>query len=224
MNRLLEIACFNYPSVMAAERGGAARIELCENYEAGGITPSESLITKVREQTNIPVFVMIRPRPGNFCYNETEIEQMKKQILFCKQNNCDGFVFGVLTHDHKVNVEVCKDLVSLASPLPCTFHRAFDTIADFSEAVKQIIDCGFKRILSSGKSANALEGKDVLKQLNILSDNRIIIVAGGGIRSSNVLDIASSTQCTEFHSAAIITKTEFADEQEIQLLKKKLSA
>lgn len=218
MKRKLEIACFNLESAIIAETNGASRIELCENYNEGGISPSESLIKTVLEKTNIPVFVMIRPRPGNFCYSENEIELMKKQILFCKTNNCDGVVFGILTPDKNINVSACTELVNLAKPLPSTFHRAFDEISDSETALENIITCGFKRILTSGGAITALDGKEKLQRLIEIADERIIIVPGGGIRSSNIAEITTITHASEFHSAAIIDHTDLANADEIQLL------
>lgn len=222
MLRKLEIACFNLESAITAEVHGAHRIELCENYNEGGVSPSEKLIKATLEKTSIPVFVMIRPRASDFCYSEKEIEVMKNQILFCKQNNCDGVVFGALTKDKKVNAIVCTELVKLAGPLASTFHRAFDEISDINEALENIIACGFKRILTSGGAKTAHEGEEKLKRLIEAANDRIIIVPAGGIRSSNIGEIAQVTNSTEFHSAAITDYTELANAAEIQLLTKKL--
>lgn len=222
MLKKLEIACFNLASAIIAEANGAHRIELCEKYSEGGISPTMNLIKTTLEKTSIPVFVMIRPRSGDFCYTEKEIELMKNQIQFCKQNNCDGVVFGVLTADKKVNISICEELVKLALPLPSTFHRAFDEISDKEEALETIITSGFKRILTSGGAKNACDAKEKLQQLNAIAKNRIIIVPGGGIRSSNILEIAQTTNSFEFHSAALTNNTEMASAEEIQLLTKKL--
>ena len=218
MIRKLEIACFNLESAIIAEANGAHRIELCENYNEGGITPSEKLIKTVLAATDLPVFVMIRPRPGDFCYSEKEIEQMKSQILLCKENNCDGVVFGILTPDKNINTIACAELVRMANPLPATFHRAFDEISDSEQALEKIIECGFKRILTSGGAKTAKEGKGKLKRLIEIANKRIIIVPGGGVRSSNIADIDAFTYATEFHSAAVIDNTDLADAIEIQLM------
>lgn len=223
MEKKLEIACFNLESAIIAEANGAHRIELCENYSEGGISPSINLIKTTLEKTSIPVFVMIRPRPGNFCYTKKEIDIMKNEIQFCKQNNCDGVVFGILTADKKVNIQACKELTKLALPLPSTFHRAFDEISDTEEALENIITCGFKRILSSGGEKTAYTGKEKLQQLSALAKNRVIIVPGGGIRSSNISEISQTTSSFEFHSAALTNNMELPCAEEIQLLTKKLS-
>lgn len=222
MSVKLEIACFNLESALIAEENGADRIELCTNYKEGGLFPAESLLKEVLAKTSIPVFVMIRPRAGNFYYSIKEIEKMKEQILFCKKNNCDGLVFGVLNSDNTVNITACQQLVQLAEPLPCTFHRAFDEIHDQKTALQHIIDCGFKRILSSGSAANAVLGKNNLRELVQLSNGKIMIMPGGGIRSSNIKELISITGAKEFHSAAITSNNEMANAEEIKKLKSNL--
>jgi len=212
---LLEIACFNLESCLIAQKAGANRIELCENYSIGGITPSHKLILEARKQLQIDLFVMIRPRQGNFNYSEEEFGQMKEQILFCKKNKCDGVVFGILTNENGVDVVRCKELVELANPIQCTFHRAFDEIGNSEQALEDLIECGFSRILTSGKQKTAAEGISLLSNLTEKAKNRIIIMPGGGIRSSNISELIR-TRATEFHSAAILNANETADESEIK--------
>lgn len=213
---ILEIACFNLESCLIAQKAGANRIELCENYSEGGLTPSQHLIQEARQKLKIDLFVMIRPRAGNFVYSDDEFEQMKKQILFCKENKCDGFVFGILTSENKVDVKKCKELVDLAKPLPSTFHRAFDEIKDSEAALEELINCGFKRILTSGKQKTALEGADLILKLSKLAKNRITLIAGGGIRSANIQELNKKTGLKEFHSAAIMNNDFIASELEIK--------
>lgn len=215
---LLEIACFHLESCLIAQQTGANRIELCENYSVGGITPSEKLIIEVRKQIRIDLFVMIRPREGNFVYSDSEFELMKKQIVFCKEKNCNGVVFGILTKENKIDVVRCKELVELAKPMSSTFHRAFDEIENSESALEEIIECDFLRILSSGKQKTAIEGSVLLSQLIKKSKGRIIIMPGGGIRSSNISEIIKTTGGAEFHSAAITNTGEIADEVEIKKL------
>ncbi len=222
MLKKIEIACFNLESAIIAEKSGADRIELCENYKEGGLSPDENLMKEVLRKTDIPVFVMIRPRTGNFFYTEKEIEIMKQQILNCKKHNCDGVVFGVLNPDNTINVEACKALVQLAQPLPCTFHRAFDETKNKELTLEQIISCGFKRILTSGGAATALEGKENLKQFVELANGRITIIPGGGIRSSNIKNISEATGALEFHSAAIL-ENDTANANEIHLICQQLN-
>lgn len=213
---LLEIACFNLESCLIAQKAGADRIELCENYKAGGITPSENIIQQARKNLQTDLFVMIRPREGNFIYSGFEFEQMKTQILICKQNNCNGIVFGILTAENTIDKNRCKELVELAKPMQSTFHRAFDEIENYEAALEVIIECGFSRILTSGKQKTALEGAALIKSLISKASNRLTILPGGGIRSSNISELVSKTQAKEYHSAAILNTGETADETEIR--------
>lgn len=213
---ILEIACFNSASCVTAQKAGAHRIELCENYKAGGITPSEKLFLETKQNLQITIFVMIRPRQGDFNYTEAEFELMKKQIIFFKENKCAGFVFGILTSQNKVDTTRCKKLVELAKPLPCTFHRAFDEIENSESALEEIINCGFKRILTSGKQKTASQGADLISSLIKKAAGRIIIIPGGGVRSNNIAELCKKTGATEFHSAAILNSGEISDENEIK--------
>lgn len=213
---LLEVACFNLESCLAAQHSGAKRVELCQNYAGGGITPDEHIIMEARRQLNIKLFVMIRPRGGNFNYSEIEFEEMKSQIEFCKEEKCDGVVFGILTDENKADIERCKELVELAKPMPSTFHRAFDEIQNSEEALENIIACGFSRILTSGKHKTAVEGIEKIQQLIHKAQDRIIIMPGGGIRSSNIAEFLNRTSATEFHTAAITDNAENADSSEIK--------
>ena len=214
---LLEIACFNLESCLNAQKAGANRIELCENYSVGGITPPKKLILEARKQLQIDLFVMIRPRKGNFNYSEAEFNQMKEQIQFCKQNNCEGIVFGIVTSENKVDTGRCKELVDLAKPIQSTFHRAFDEVENSEQALEDIIECGFSRILTAGKEKTAVEGSSTITHLIQKAKNRIIIIPGGGVRSSNLSQL-KTTGATEFHSAAIVNTSELADESEIKKL------
>jgi copper homeostasis protein len=213
---LLEVACFNPESCLIAQKAGAKRIELCENYSEGGITPNEEIISRTRKELQIDLFIMIRPRKGDFIYSDLEIEEMRAQIEFCKEEKCDGVVFGILNEENKVDVEICKELVELAKPMQCTFHRAFDEIKNSEEALEAIIKCGFTRILTSGKHKTAQEGIEAIQQLIHKAKDRITIMPGGGIRSSTISELLNRTVATEFHSAAITDKSEIADASEIK--------
>lgn len=213
---LLEVACFNLESCLIAEQAGAQRIELCENYSVGGITPNEELILKAKVLLKIDLFVMIRPRQGNFNYTDIEFEEMKSQIEFCKEENCDGVVFGILTDENKIDLERCKELVNLAKPMPCTFHRAFDKVQNAEEALENVIACGFSRILTSGKQKTAVQGAEKIQQLIGQAKGRIVIMPGGGIRSTNVSQLMNKTNASEFHTAAITQNSQNADPSEIQ--------
>ena len=213
---LLEIACFNLESCLIAQKAGAKRVELCQNYSIGGVTPDETTILEARKQLSIALFVMIRPRKGDFIYSDIEFEEMRSQIEFCKESKCDGVVFGILTREGQVDVARCKKLTELASPMECTFHRAFDETENIMNALEDCITSGFTRILTSGKKNTAREGIENLRNLIEKAKNRIKIMPGSGIRSSTVSELLNRTVATEFHSAAITDKSEMADESEIR--------
>jgi copper homeostasis protein len=222
-NKLLEIACFNIESCLLAEKAGADRIEFCADYSVGGITPNRADILKAKELLHIPLHVIIRPRGGNFDYSLAEIETIKNDILFCKQHHINGVVFGVLTYNKKIDTIINKELIELAGNMSTTFHRAIDECADMIEAMNDIVSLGFKRVLTSGGKSSALEGVAILKNCQNSFGKNIIIIPGGGIRSNNLAQIATQTNCKEFHSAAIIQNTEFVNATEVSLLKEKLA-
>lgn len=223
-NKKIEIACFNLESALLAQKTGADRVELCANISVGGTTPSIEIIQQAREHLTIDLYVMIRPRGGNFVYSEVELEQMKSDIEFIKQLGVNGFVFGILNKDKTINIEQNKALVELAKPLPCTFHRAFDTVAKYEQALEDIIACGFSTVLTSGTFSNVMEGKEVLKKLAIQSKNRIEIMPGGGLRSTNISELNKTVNANWYHSSAITDGTEIANPEEITQLKKKLQS
>jgi copper homeostasis protein len=218
----LEVACFNLASALIADEGGADRIELCDDFSAGGITPNYKSFEVARKKIKKDIFVMIRPRGGNFTYTKTEFEKMQSDILYFKQKKTNGFVFGILSEDLSINSTQNKILIELASPLPCTFHRAFDRSGDFGKNLEDVIACGFKTILTSGHTQSAIYGIEQLKTLIQKSKNRIQIMPGGGVRSSNISHLKSELQTTYFHSSAI-TKDDLADINEVHLLKEKLN-
>lgn len=222
-NKLLEIACFNIESCLLAQEAGADRIEFCADYSVGGITPNYADILKVKELLQIPLHVIIRPRSGNFNYSAHEIETIKNDILFCKQHQINGVVFGVLTQNKKVDRHINKELVELAGNMSTTFHKAIDECNDIHEAINDLISLGFKRVLTSGGKSNALEGIDVLTSLQEEYHKKIILIPGGGIRSSNIKELLQQTLCNEYHSAAITTKTDTVNSEEVKQLKTMLS-
>ncbi|WP_281225316.1 copper homeostasis protein CutC [Flavobacterium aquiphilum] len=214
----LEIACFNPESAVIAQKNGANRVELCNEMSKGGTSPSMETIIATREELTIALNVMIRPRGGNFVYSDAEYEQMKQEIKAYKKLNVDGFVFGILNKDNSVNVVRNKELVALAKPLPCTFHRAFDVVTDVYNSLETVIDCGFKTILTSGQEPNVVEGISVLEELAKKAGNRIVIMPGGGVRSSNVGMLKEKMNTTYYHSSAITDGTETADGKEVKAL------
>jgi copper homeostasis protein len=203
--KLLEIAVFSIESAFIAASAGANRIELCENYENGGTTPSFGYLKTVRKAIDVPLFVMICPRAGDFVYSESEFNAMKADIQLCKQIGFDGVVLGILLPDGHIDIKRTLQLVTLAYPMEVTFHRAFDRCIAPLEALEQIISCGCQRILTSGQHLTALEGKNLIKQLIVAADNRITIVPGGGVRSKNIAELMLFTQADEVHSSAKLT-------------------
>lgn len=218
----LEIACFNLDSVEIAQANGANRIELCVNMKEGGTTPGLSLVQAARKKAIIDMNVIIRPRGGNFVYSDAEFQEMKESIIEYKNCKVDGFVFGNLNADGSVNMEQNRELIDLASPLPCTFHRAFDVVVDVSKSLEDVINCGFKTILTSGQGKNVEEGIVVLIDVVKKANNRIVIMPGGGLRSTNIGLLKEKLGNTFFHSSAITDSSETASAIEIIALKAKL--
>lgn len=215
----LEIACFNLASALIAQENGVDRIELCDGFEVGGTTPNIATTKKARAILKITLFVMIRPRGGNFVYSDEEFNEMKSAIQELKKLNVDGFVFGILHQDKSINKVQNSELVKLAAPFPCTFHRAFDEVTDAFQSLEEIIDCGFQTILTSGQSPNVMDGVERLSELVTKSNNRIKIMPGGGLRSSNIEIIQQKTKANWFHSSAITEGNQTANAHEINALK-----
>lgn len=219
---VLEIACFNIDSCVLAQKAGADRIEFCSDYTVGGITPTHNNIFEVRKLVHISLHVIIRPRGGNFIYSNEEIELMKRDILFCKQHNVDGVVFGVLNSDNRININANKELVELAKPMSVTFHRAIDECIDIETAFNEIIGLGFDKVLSSGGKQSALAGIEILKNCQVKFGEKITIIPGGGIRSNNIELIVKETKCKQFHSATFSNSIDITDVLEVKKLKEHL--
>ncbi|MBV7531153.1 copper homeostasis protein CutC [Chitinophaga sp. sic0106] len=198
----LEICAGSVTSCIAAEKGGASRIELCDNLLEGGTTPSYGTIALAREKVKIDLYPIIRPRGGDFLYSDIEFDTMKRDVLLCKQLGCNGVVIGILTPNGKVDKARCKELVDLAWPMGVTFHRAFDMTDNPFEALEDIISIGCERILTSGCRNTAMEGAELLKELVERADDRIAIMAGSGVRSTNIDTLVKTTGVTEFHTSA----------------------
>lgn len=215
---ILEVACFSIEAAVIAEKAGADRIEFCLDYAVGGVSPPVSDVVEIKKKTVIPVFVMIRPRQGNFFYTNEEIRIMTGMIDEMKDAGADGFVFGVLKPDNELNVKECKKLVNKAYPLPCTLHRAFDDTPDLMVTLQHAIDSGFKRILCSGGKGNAPDNIDMLTDLVEKAAERIIIMPGGGIRSKDIPAIRISGT-GEFHTSSITGSGYIPDPEEIRKIK-----
>ena len=198
----LEIIGFNIESCIAAQQAGAHRIELCDNPSEGGTTPSYGFIKAAREKLSIELFVMIRPRGGDFLYSDDEFEIMKADIKICKELGCDGIVIGLLNKDGSIDKKRCQELVVLAYPLGVTFHRAFDRTNDPLKALEDIIEIGCERILTSGLQPKAADGTHIIKELIAHADDRIILMPGSGVTSENIISLAENTGAVEFHSSA----------------------
>ncbi len=224
MKPKLEIACFHLSSAIIAQQAGADRIELCDEAGLGGISPGYESVKLAREKIIIDLFVMIRPRGGNFIYSPSEFAQMKNDVLEFKKTGVDGFVFGILNEDGSINKKQNRELVQAAHPCSCAFHRAFDVVTNPFTALEEIIDCGFGTILTSGQKQTAMEGIDVLVELVNKANNRIVIMPGGGVRSSNIAELKEKVKTSFYHSSAIMDHSEMANPGEIKLLKNNLNS
>lgn len=201
---LLEVCANSVASALAAQEGGAFRVELCENLNEGGTTPSYGAIATARKLIAIKLNILIRPRSGDFLYTDLEFEAIKADIKLCIQAKCDGIVVGILNADGTIDVPRCTELAELArqAGLSTTFHRAFDMCADQFEALEQIIAMGFDRILTSGGKSTAIEGARRIAELIQRATGRIVIMPGSGINENNVADLVHFTRATEVHSSA----------------------
>ncbi|HTP70268.1 MAG TPA: copper homeostasis protein CutC [Dongiaceae bacterium] len=198
--RLLEITVESLDTALAAERGGADRLELCAELVSGGVTPPVATIRKIHEEVEIPVFAIIRPRAGNFVYTDAEFAVMLRSIATVRDLALDGVALGILQEDGTVDIERTRELVEAARPLDVTFHRAFDHTPDLLRALEHVLETGATRILTSGGAAGAPEGAGVLRKLVGAAAQRITIVPGAGLHSGNIAKIAAETQAREFHS------------------------
>lgn len=196
----LEICVGSVEHAVAAEQAGADRIELCAGLAVGGTTPSVALIRAVRSSVRLPIHAMIRPRGGDFVYSAGEFAAMRKDIRAARECGMDGMVLGILDAGRRVDVVRTGELVELAG-LPVTFHRAFDEVGNFSEALEAVIAAGARRVLTSGGAARALEGIVVLEQLVKWADGRISILPGVGIDAGNVVQIVRATKVCEVHAS-----------------------
>jgi len=225
---------------MIAAVAGAHRIELCADAAEGGTTPGFGTIKRVKEKVSADVYPIIRPRGGDFFYDDDEFIMMKTEILLCKELGCEGVVIGMLKQDGSIDKDRCRQLVALAYPMGVTFHRAFDRAINPFEALEDIIQTGCERILTSGHKPTALEGAQLLDELIRQANDRIIIMPGSGIRAANIAEVAKKTGAAEFHSSASVKmnssmtfinqdmrenlQTIMADKNEVEGMKENLSA
>ena len=211
-----EACCPDLEAVRAAERTGARRIELCERLELGGVTPSEALLRETLAVSRLPVNVLVRPRGGDFVYGEAEVRQMLESIGLCAALGAHGVVIGALTPDGRVDLPVMRRLVAAArrpsGPVPgspalsVTFHRAFDETADPLAALEDVISLGCDRLLTSGHAPDAFAGRALIGELVRRAGDRLIVMAGCGVRPANIAQIAQDSGAPEFHSSCVSEK------------------
>lgn len=199
---ILEVAANSVTSALAAEAGGAARVELCSALEVGGLTPSLATIEIARERLGIPIHVLIRPRAGDFIYDDLECEVMRRDIETCEALGCAGVVIGVLTAAGDLDMPRCRGLMDAVRGMSVTFHRAFDFARDPERALEAIVALGCDRLLTSGQATDALTGAPLVRKLIEQAQGRITIMPGGGIDAYNIAAIAQATGAREFHASA----------------------
>lgn len=197
-----EVCAFNIQSCIIAERVGAARVELCDNPVEGGTTPSYGTIRKVRETISILLYPIIRPKSGNYYYDEDEIDILEKDIKMCKELKCDGVSVGVQKIDGTIDVEQFKRIVEWAYPMGVTCNRAFDATPDMFQALEDIIEAGCERVLTSGQATYAPQAGEVLGKLVQQAGDRIIIMPGAGINSGNIAQLMKESGAKEYHGSA----------------------
>lgn len=197
---LLEISVGSVEAAVAAQRGGADRIELCREQNVGGLTPSIETMKEARERVRIPIYAMIRPRGGDFVYSDDEFAEMRDEILLAQQLQMDGVVLGILTKQRRVDVARTRELVEMAEKMEVTFHRAIDETTDLLSALEQVVETGAERILTSGGKPTALEGAETIAKMVARARGRVVILPGAGISGANLQEAARRTSATEFHS------------------------
>lgn len=195
----IEVCANSLESALNAQKGGADRVELCANLYEGGTTPSMGELSLARELLQIDLNVLIRPRGGDFLYSKNEIEIIKRDVVNCKKLGVDGVVIGFLKPDGSIDTELTKEITDLARPMTVTFHRAFDMCRNPEKALEELIEIGVDRVLTSGAENKAIDGLELLNKLVKQASNRIIIMPGSGIRSSNISELIQKTGATEFH-------------------------
>jgi copper homeostasis protein len=198
----LEVAANSLASALAAQEGGANRIELCAALELGGLTPSYAQIALARERVRIPIYVLIRPRTGDFVYSDDEYETMQRDIETCAALGCDGVVIGALDSSGSVDTARCRSLITSAGRLGVTFHRAFDMSDDPRQALEDIIALGCERVLTSGAQPDAPAGAALIRTLVEQAADRITVMPGAGVTAENIAALRALTGAREFHASA----------------------
>ncbi|MBQ9311600.1 MAG: copper homeostasis protein CutC [Bacteroidales bacterium] len=198
----LEICTGSIDSCLQAQKGGADRVELCDNLFEGGTTPSYATIVYAKEHLNIDIMVMIRPRGGDFFYNDIEFSLMKDDIIMCRKIGVKGVVFGILTKEGDIDKTRTKELVKIADGMQTCFHRAIDMTKDYFHSAQDIIDCGCTRILTSGQRNKAIQGMENISKLQQIFGNQIEIMAGSGVNTENIEELFEKTKIRNYHFSA----------------------
>ncbi|HMG89245.1 MAG TPA: copper homeostasis protein CutC [Chryseolinea sp.] len=199
---IIEVVVYNIASALKAQEGGADRIELCDSPGDGGTTPSLGTVEVIRKNVSLDLYVMIRPRGGDFCYSSYEFHAMKRDISHCQKLSVDGVVFGILNADGTIDKKRCGELIKKVRPLKVTCHRAFDMTRDPFEALEDCIEVGFDRILTSGQQSQAIKGVELIAALNKKAIGRILIMPGAGVNEETVQTIVSTSGVGEIHCSA----------------------
>lgn len=199
---LLEVPVYSVDSAIKAQSGGADRVELCANMLEGGTTPSQGAVELALDKLDIPVHVMIRPRGGDFLYDDLEYLTMIMDVTHAKLNGAAGIVFGILKPDGEIDSERCRELIAMASPMQVTFHRAFDMARDPWSALEDLKEIGVHRVLTSGQAPSAMEGVRLIADLIKNAGDRIIVMPGGGIKAEQVAEIVRISGAQEIHVSA----------------------
>jgi copper homeostasis protein len=205
---LLEIIASTVDDCVAAESGGADRIELCTAVATGGLTPSLGTLIAAKRRVRIPVLAMVRPRAGGFCYSEEDFNVMRRDAEMFLEQGADGVVFGILLSDASVDTKRCGKMLEIADGRLAIFHRAFDVVPDANRALDELINLGFMRVLTSGQKKTALDGREMIRHLIERADGRIEILAGGGVRPHNVQQLLDATRCTQVHLTAFSARVD----------------
>lgn len=200
--RIFEVCAFNIQSAIIAQKAGAARVELCDNPVEGGTTPSHGTIIEAREKLTIDLYPIIRPRSGNYYYDDDEYNIMKRDIQMCRDVGCDGISVGAQTRTGEIDVERLRQIVQWAGPMGVTCNRVFDCVPDPFKALEDVISCGCERILTSGLKSAAPDAGELLAKLVRAAGSRIIIMPGAGIKSGNIKKLIQDTGAREYHGSA----------------------
>lgn len=213
---LLEVCAYSLASCAMAARTGASRVELCAGPNVGGTTPVREAVEAALE-LGIPVFPMIRPREGDFLYDQDELAAIRKTVLLYREMGCPGLVTGMQLRNGRLDSDALKRVVELAGPMAVTCHKVFDGVPDAAEALEELVDAGCMRVLTSGLATNAVAGAHSLQQLVAQAGGRITVMPGGGIRSENIAELVRITGAHEYHSSAITPRSDGADADEAEL-------